>query len=50
MAINHLKKEIEIGENVLFRSLATIKFPDHIMVASKANRYPACTLKSLIHE
>jgi len=48
VAMDHLKKEIETGEKEPFRSLATIKLPDHIMVAINANMYPECTWWPLI--
>jgi len=37
-ATNHLKNEIEMGVKVVLSPLATIKFPDHIRVANKANK------------
>lgn len=48
VAISHLKKDIEIGVKMVFKSLATIKLPDHTMVANKANRYPEYDFRSLI--
>jgi len=50
VAINHLKNAIETGEKVLLRSLATMKLPDHTMVANKANRYPECALMSFMNK